>query len=437
MRNKKRQFTAIILAGGKGTRMRSALPKVLHHLMGKPFIYYVLKELFKLEKDIAQIVVVVGYQGKKVEARIKQFLPKGLKVKIDFAYQAKPLGTAHAVSTGFKKALYRDVLVMCADAPLIRAQTIKDLLKAYQKGESPCVVLTAKLNEANTPGAIIRDEAGTIKFVQEKAGLSKSSRKAIKKGCFWQEANSGMYAFDGEALRGLLPRIKKNPRKKEYFLTDIIEMLYNRKTPAFSLVIEDAQQVRGINTVSDLQEAQEIMRFRVLNELIASGVEVIDPHTTFISAEVKIGKNSVIYPFTFIEEGAIIGSHCRLGPFLRVRGNTLIGNGVYAGNFLEINRSRIGNNVRIKHFGYIGDTVVADNANIGAGTVVANYDGRLKHKTFIGQGAFIGSDTILVAPVKVGKQAATGAGSVVTKNVKDKTIVMGVPARFYKRKRGQ
>ena len=178
------------------------------------------------------------------------------------------------------------------------------------------------------------------------------------------------------------------------------------------------------------------MRFCILNEVIASGVEIIDLQTTFILPGVRIGKNSTIYPFTFIEEGAIIGRHCQLGPFLRIRGNTRIGANSLVGNFLEINRSCIGNNVKIKHFGYIGDAMVADDVNIGAGTVVANFDGRLKHETSIGKGVFIGSNTVLVAPVTVGSSAVTGAGSVVTRDVASNTVVMGVPARVHKRKRG-
>jgi bifunctional UDP-N-acetylglucosamine pyrophosphorylase / glucosamine-1-phosphate N-acetyltransferase len=431
----KKQFTAVVLAAGKGTRMKSALPKVLHKLLAKPFIYYVLTELFKLDKNIKQIVIVVGYQGKKVEKATRALLPKNLKITVDFVYQPKPTGTAQAVNVALKAVKYENVLVLCADAPLITSKTIKDLLTSHSSSNSPCTMLTAYLKEGNTPGAVIRDNKGDITLIQEKAGLA-PAKKTINRGHSTQEANSGMYVFDRAVLHTLLPKIKKNKRKGEYFLTDIIEMLYKRKTPAFSFILEDAQQTRGINTAEDLQEAQKILRLRILNEFIAGGVEIVDPQTTFVSPGVKIGKNSTIYPFTFIEEGAIIGRHCQLGPFLRIRGNTRIGANSQVGNFLEINRSRIGNNVKIKHFGYIGDTVVANNVNIGAGTVVANFDGRSKQKTFIGQGAFIGSDTVLVAPVKIGSNAVTGAGSVVTKNVKSKTVVVGVPAKFHKRKRG-
>ncbi|MBN3041255.1 MAG: bifunctional UDP-N-acetylglucosamine diphosphorylase/glucosamine-1-phosphate N-acetyltransferase GlmU, partial [Candidatus Omnitrophica bacterium] len=235
--------------------------------------------------------------------------------------------------------------------------------------------------------------------------------------------------------RSNLSKINKNRRKGEYFLTDIVEILYNQGDYIASFFLEDGKEIMGINTQADLQVAAKIMRYRVVTELITRGVSIVDPETTFISQGVKVGKNTVIYPFTYIEEGVIIGRHCRIGPFIHIRKGSRIADKVLLGNFLEINRSSIGNNTKVKHFSYIGDAFIKENVNIGAGTVIANYDGRNKHKTFINKGAFIGSDTVLVAPVTIGKDSVTGAGSVVTKDVKAGQIVVGVPARAFKKKR--
>ena len=233
-----------------------------------------------------------------------------------------------------------------------------------------------------------------------------------------------------------MPRIKKQHKKKEYFLTDIVEILYQQGRLVDTHTLNTVEEVSGINTQFDLSEARKVMQKRILHRLAGEGVKIIDFQTTLIEEGVKIGQNSIIYPFTFIEKGAIIGHHCSLGPFTHIRGKTSIGNYTQIGNFVEVNRSIIGRNVKIKHFGYLGDAVIEDNVNIGAGTVTANFDGKTKHKTCIKKGAFIGSDTVLVAPVKVDEDGVTGAGSVVTRDVKAKTVVVGIPARVLRKKKG-
>jgi bifunctional UDP-N-acetylglucosamine pyrophosphorylase/glucosamine-1-phosphate N-acetyltransferase len=287
------------------------------------------------------------------------------------------------------------------------------------------------MDSNNDLGKIVRDTDGKTMAIREKIDLDKLDKG---EGSFpmqngFAEVNSGIYAFDRNALFNNLIKIKKNKNKKEYFLTDIIEILYNEGHKVSPYVLNDNEEIFGINTRRDLYIAEGMLRKRIVESYIDRGVKIIDPQSTFIEDGVKIGKNTTIYPFTFIEKNVIIGNNCSLGPFLHLREGSRVLSSTHLGNFVEVCRSKLGREVTMKHFCYLGDTVVKDNVNIGAGTVVANFDGRKKNKTVIEKDAFIGSDTILVAPVKVGKGAKTGAGSVVTRNVKPKTVVVGVPAK--------
>jgi bifunctional UDP-N-acetylglucosamine pyrophosphorylase/glucosamine-1-phosphate N-acetyltransferase len=285
------------------------------------------------------------------------------------------------------------------------------------------------MDKQNQLGTIIYDNKGKVKAIEEKI-----TGKRKKETGLADRVNSGTYYFVKKELSADIKKIKKNKRKKEYFLTDIVEIFYNQGKKIDSYLGKDSSEAAGINNLFELQFAEENIRKRIIAELTRKGVIIVSPMTTIIQESVKIGKNTTIYPFTFIEKGAIIGSNCSLGPFLHIRGNSRINNHTQVGNFLEINRSCLGKNVRAKHFGYLGDSYVSDGVNIGAGTVVANYNGKSKNKTYIDKDSFIGCDTVLVAPVTVGKKAKTGAGSVVTKNVKKGQVVAGVPARQLKGK---
>ena len=420
-------FTVVILAGGKGERMKSTSPKALCDLLGQTLIYYPLKEVLKLKRCLKEIIVVVGYKAKEVVQEVKKSFSK--KQKIKFVYQSKMLGTANALALAYKKIKHNNILVLCTDTPLISAETLKAFISSFLKKKLSCSMLTADVSDKNSLGVILRDKEGKVKGIREKiTSGSNRIRESLS-----EEVNSGVYCFKKKTLGENLPRIKKNKRKKEYFLTDIVEILYSRGERLDAYFLDRAEEILGINNQKDLWKVNKLMRQKVLEELVAKGVKVIDPEATFVEAGVRIGKNTIIYPFTFIEKGAIIGNNCSLGPFVRIRGNSSIDDGTQVGNFLEINRTQVGKKVRIKHFGYLGDTRIADRVNIGAGTVVANYDGKSKQKTDIKEGAFIGSDTVLVAPIKVGKGAVTGAGSVVTKDVKPNTVVVGVPARKLKK----
>ncbi|MDP2922891.1 MAG: sugar phosphate nucleotidyltransferase [Candidatus Omnitrophota bacterium] len=423
-----KDFTAIVLAAGKGVRMKSPLPKVLHKIRGKPLIGYVLEELAAL-KFIKQIIVVVGYKGKEVESYVKENFPKASCV-----YQKKLLGTADAVKPTQHKVKYNNVLILCADAPLVTRKTIFSFLHSYVTQNLPCSLITAYVESTNEFGRIVRDDSGRVKAIVEKIVLEDNKKtNQLRKDT--KEVNSGIYAFDRETLFENLNAIQINPNKREYFFTDIVEIMYNRGYRIGACSLSDPQEMLGINNQRDLCMAEKILYKRVVDKFLDEGVRIIDPQSTFIDEGVRIGKGTIIYPFTFIQRNVIIAANCVLGPFIHLREGTYIAAGTHLGNFIEICRSRIGKNVRAKHFGYLGDTTVGDNVNIGAGTVVANFDGKNKNKTAISKNAFIGSDTVLVAPVNVGKYAVTGAGSVVTKNVKPRTIVVGVPAKLFKKKK--
>jgi bifunctional UDP-N-acetylglucosamine pyrophosphorylase/glucosamine-1-phosphate N-acetyltransferase len=422
-----KKFTVIILAAGKGKRMKSPCPKALELLSGKPLIYYVISQLLTLKNDLSQIVVVTGHKGQAVKKAVRDNFPGK---KIEFVNQARLSGTAKAVEVTSRAVKCSKVLVICADTPLIVSRTIKKFIHSFLKKKLLGSVLTAWVNQKNSLGLILRDQKGRLKAIREKSSLPNQVGP--------QEVNSGIYCFQRKALFSNLPKINKDKVKKEYFLTDLIEILYNAKGKLGTYLVDDSKEILGINNQLDLQAAESIIGQRLIEAFAAKGVRILDPKTTFIQEGVKIGKNSLIYPFTFIGKDAIIGKNCSLGPFVHLRGGTCIGDNTCVGSFLEINRSKIGKHVRVKHFGYLGDADVGDKVNIGAGTVTANFNGKSKHKTYIETEAFIGSDTVLVAPLKVGKGAVTGAGSVVTKNVKPKTTVVGVPARAFKsKKRGR
>jgi len=419
-----KRFTAVVLAAGEGKRMRSSLPKVLHEIKGKPLVYYVIRELLSLKKYVADIVVVTGYEG----AQVRDYVQSAFAGKnIRFVRQAKRLGTAHAVKQAMPLVRQDNVLILCADAPLIQAKTLTRFIEEYSRAKYVCSLISSRLDEDTNLGEVLRDSCGKIKAICEKVDGSRGG---------WQEINSGIYAFSREVLDPVLRKIKPNPKKQEYFLTDAIEILYNSDAAIGSCCLDSCEEALGINTFQELAQAEKIMQKRIINSLIEQGVRIIDPDTTFIEDGVKVGINTVIFPFTCIEKDVIIGAACQLGPFIRIRGGSRVRNKAVLGNFVEVNRSVVGEDARMKHFGYLGDTSVGKEANIGAGTVVANYDGKNKHKTVIGDQAFIGSDSILVAPLRIGKGAATGAGSVVTHDVKPSTVVVGVPARVFKKRKG-
>jgi len=417
--NMKKEIAVIILAAGKSTRMKSELPKVLHKLCGRPMLGYVLDLVTALKP--AQAVAVLGYK----QELVREFIPKGIKIAI----QKKLIGTADAVKAGLAalKGFKGTVLVLYGDNPLLKKETLKKLLDYHLENNVDATLLTAELKKPFGYGRIMRDKYSSICGIVEEKDADEV-QKDIK------EINTGIMVFKKDRLAGNLKNIRPNNRKKEYYLTDIIEILAKQGLLVDGVKAQDAQEALGINTRAELAKANSLMQKTINDKLMQDGVTVIDPASAFINFGTKIGRDTVIYPFTVIERDVKIGKRCFLGPFAHLREGVRLGDDVTAGNFIEMVRCRIGNKTFVKHFSYLGDSSVGANVNIGAGTVTANFDGQHKNYTSIKNNVNIGSDTIIVAPVKIGKFAITGAGSVVTRNVPDKAVVVGVPARILRKK---
>jgi len=417
-----KDLRTIILAAGKGTRMKSRLPKVLHCVCGKTIISLVV--------DLARAVgslktcVVLGHQSDK----IKDHLSGNIHVVI----QEKLLGTADAVlsASNSLKGFHGDVLILSGDAPLFRKETIKALLRKHKKAQAACTFLTAVVRDSYGYGRVIRGSSGEAIAIREEKDATDYEKNIV-------EINAGVYCFNCRILLDVIKQIKLNKRKKEYYLTDIIEILSEKGYKVEVVEADDASESLGINTKEDLAQAEAVMRGRILRDFMLSGITIIDPQTTFIGMNVRIGRDTLINPFTVIEDNVCIGSNCTIGPFARLRTGTKLKDNVTIGNFTEVSRTEIGEHSIMKHFGFLGDAKVGKSVNVGAGVVTANYDGKNKNKTHILDKAFIGSDSILVAPVKIGRKALTGAGCVVTKgtNVGDNAVVVGVPGRIKNNKK--
>ncbi|MCM8793103.1 MAG: NTP transferase domain-containing protein [Candidatus Omnitrophica bacterium] len=408
------EVRGIVLAAGKGERMKSCWPKLSHPLCGRPIICYPIEILKKA--GIKKIIVVVGYKKELLFPYLK-----GTQIVV----QKKLSGTGDALLAvepslpNFRGTL----LVVSGDVPLIREETLRKLLKEHRRTNAFATILVTVMENPSGYGRIFRSEDKQVIKICEETDL--------KEGEKIREVNSGIYCFQSPLVFGYLKKIKLNPHKKEYYLTDVIALGAERGE-RISTFFADSQEVLGINTREDLSRAEKIMRMRIMNEIMGKGVTIVDPENTYIEEGVKIGQDTIIFPFTIIEREVSIGKNCRIGPFCRIREKTVIADNVELGNFVELVRSKVGEFSKAKHLTYLGDTSVGREVNIGAGTVVANFDGKKKHKTVIAEKAFIGTGTILIAPVKVGREAITGAGAVVTKNsdVPPGKTVVGVPARI-------
>ncbi len=418
-----KHIQTIILAAGKGTRMKSRVPKVLHPLCGKPLIQYVLD----IVKAIGSLktYVVLGHQMPRIQ--------KTLGEDIGVYEQKKLLGTADAVRQGerFFRNYHGDILILCGDTPLLRRDTVKRLVRRHQAQKADCTFLTAKVGNSFGYGRIIRDDRGKVVAIREEKDAT-PAEKAIG------EINVGVYCFKKDILFQAIRKVSLNKRKKEYYLTDVIAILSGQGAGIETVETPEPSEGLGINSREDMAVAGAILRQRILKKLMASGVTIVDPRTTYINADVRIGKDTVIRPCTFIEENVSIGSGCVIGPFARIRPGTRIGKNVEIGNFAEVSRSVLGEHCFMKHFSFLGDARIGHHVNIGAGVVTANYDGKNKNKTYVGNHAFVGSDSILVAPVQLGAKAMTGAGCVVTrgKKIPPKSVVVGVPGRIVNKKKG-
>ncbi len=402
--------------------MKSSVPKVLHCVCGRPLLHYVL-EVAKAVGSL-KTCVVLGYQHEAV----RQYLPKDVVSVV----QKKLLGTADAVKAAsvFLKEYRGDVLILCGDTPLLTKETVKKLIQKHHASRAACTFLTAVVEEPLGYGRIIRGKAGTVLAIREHKDTTDVEKNI-------GEINVGVYCFRYPELLETLKAIKLNPRKKEFYLTDTIEILVERGHLVATVETPNAQEGLGINTREDLAVSAAVVRQRILQRFMADGVTIVDPAATYIDADVKIGQDTTIHPFTVIENNIRIGKNCVIGPFARLRPGTKIANEAQVGNFTEVSRTHLGKKTLLKHFAFLGDARVGAKVNIGAGVVTANYDGKNKNVTHIADGAFVGSDSILIAPVKVGKKAITGAGCVIKQGtvIPAQGIIVGVPGRILRKLR--
>lgn len=443
--------TAVILAAGQGTRMRSDLPKVMHAVCGQPMIYYAIQAAKAASTETP--VVVIAHAADAV----KDYVHDSARL----VFQEKQLGTGHAVlqAESFLRGKTDYVIVTYADMPLLRAETLSQLVETQGANPGPITLLTVIADDPRGFGRIIRKQDGSVEAILEEAQASPEQLTI-------QELNVGAYCFSADWLWEALHRIPLSP-KGEYYLTDTVELAVKAGLPVQALLLDDPVETIGINTRVHLSEAETAMRQRINAAHMLAGVTLINPQMTYIESGVSIGRDTVIWPNSYLQGGTRIGENCEIGPDSTLR-DTVIGQncvvlasvlegacleddvdvgpfahlrkgahlctGVHMGNFGEVKDSMLGPGTKMGHFSYIGNATIGPNVNIGAGTITCNYDGVRKHPTHIGADVFIGSDTMLVAPVKLGDRSRTGAGAVVTKNVPEDTLVVGMPARAISRK---
>jgi len=397
-------ITAVILAAGKGTRMESDQPKVLHEVAGKAMIRHVLDTC--KAAGIKDIVLVAGDNHR----RLKDFTSPVYN-HIKYVIQKPQLGTAHAILKVFqsKKPLKSGILIINGDVPSVEPGTLRNLINRFTKKRLNGIICSAKIKNPFGYGRIIKNTQGYISRIVEEKDAG-PSEKAIK------EINGGIYVFKKQDLKDYIVKIRKNEAKQEYYLTDIAGLMSadNKKIESFNIIPEEIQ---GINDRIQLMEISKVKRRKILEKLARSGVTIEDFDTAFIDENVKIGKDTVIRPFTVIKGRTIIGKKCSIGPFSHIRPETVIGDSTNIGNYVEVKKSKIGNHVHVAHLSYIGDTEIGDGTNIGAGTITANYDGVKKNKTKIGKNVSVGSDVVFRAPVTIGDNAVIGAGSIITDSV--------------------
>ena len=416
------RLACVILAAGEGQRMYSGRAKVLHAVAGKPMLHYPVAAAESLGAE--KIVVVTGAGRGEVEQVFSN--------RAVFVVQPRRLGTGDALLR-CKRTLagfHGSLIVLCGDAPLVRAGTLGALVARHRRNGASVTLLSAEVPDPSGYGRILRTPDGAFRAIRE----DKDCRPGEKQ---ISEINAGAYVLAWPDVEPLLKGLKRDNRQGERYLTDVAA-----RARALGLVVQvekcqDAAEAEGINTRVELERANRLMNQRILEAYAKRGVTVLDRASTFIEDGVGIGKDTVIYPFTYIEKNVRIGKRCKIGPFAKIRSGSVIADEAVIGSFVELARSRVGRKTFIKHLAYVGDAVIGDRVNVGAGTVTANFDGRKKGVTQIGDGAFIGSNSVLVAPVRVGRRAKTGAGAVVLRgqHVADGSVVVGVPARPVARKK--
>ncbi len=408
------EIKSVILAAGKGTRMKSETPKVLHKIFDKTLLGYVLDSVKSFSKEA---FVIVGHKAEVVT----EFVNKNYSFA-KTVLQTPQLGTGHAVSMVCPQLENFDglVLILCGDTPLVREKTLKKFVDEHiASGADLSVMSTIFENPANY-GRIIRRANGALeKIVEEKDATD--TEKAVK------EINAGIYCMNWAKIKPAFSQLTSSNAQGEYYLTDIIEWANLQGLSVQASVLEDSDEIYGINSRENLATATRLMNQRKLHELMANGVTIVDPASTWISQDTEIGSDTVVFPGTYIEgSNNKIGKNCKIGPFAHLRGDVEIADNVKIGNFVEVKKSKIGEHTNACHLTYIGDSELGANINIGAGTITANYNPltKVKSKTVLKDNVKIGSNTVLVAPVTVEEGANVGAGSVITKNVPARALAL-------------
>jgi bifunctional UDP-N-acetylglucosamine pyrophosphorylase/glucosamine-1-phosphate N-acetyltransferase len=449
-KNGQGNLAALILAAGQGTRMESAIPKVLHHVGGRPMLFYILRIANALKPGA--IGVVVGHEADEVKKQTMEMAKSvGFNRPIQFIVQKKQLGSGNAVleSLPFLKK-FKSAIVMCGDTPLLTYESIYNLTLTHDQLKGQATLLTARIPNPKGYGRIIRGALGEVQRIVEESVAS-------PKELGINEVNSGAYVFELEALVSGLKEIGAKGPKKEHFLTDVMEVIRGKGGRIHAYATSNAEEVQGINNRAQLAIAERVLNKRMLERLMISGVTIRDPQSTHVDADVEIGQDSVIYPGTILRghtkigrlcrigpythiEDTVIGNECEVrfsyvlnsrllektsvGPFAHIRPDSIIGPRARIGNFTEVKASKIGFGSKVNHLSYIGDAEIAEDVNIGAGTITCNYDGKEKHRTTIAAKAFIGSNVNLIAPVKIGRGAKVAAGSTVTEDVPEEALAI-------------
>jgi bifunctional UDP-N-acetylglucosamine pyrophosphorylase/glucosamine-1-phosphate N-acetyltransferase len=426
---------AIILAAGKGTRMKSKLYKVLHPVSGKPMVEHIINRVSETNPD--QIITIVGHGAEQVKAQLGE--------RSEYALQAEQLGTGHAVlqAASFLEGKEGTTLVISGDTPLLTTETLNNLFEYHQGKNASATILTAQAEDPTGYGRIIRDHVGIVEKIVEQKDTSPEEALV-------QEINTGTYCFDNKALFEALNKIGTDNAQGEYYLTDIIEILKEAGNTVAAYQTEDFDESMGVNDRMALAKANELMRHRINKMHMVNGVSFVDPATTYIDDGVVIGADTVIEPGVQLQGNTVIGSDCVIGahsrivdsvieehvviensvienshvkshadvgPFAHLRPNAEIGEGVHIGNFVEVKNAEIGKNTKVGHLTYVGDATLGEEINVGCGVVFVNYDGKSKHRTTIGDHSFIGSNANIIAPVEVAKHTSIAAGSTITDDI--------------------
>jgi bifunctional UDP-N-acetylglucosamine pyrophosphorylase/glucosamine-1-phosphate N-acetyltransferase len=457
--NEAKPLNVLIMAAGLGTRMKSKRAKVLHELGGLPLITHVVRAAKALEPRA--ILVVIGHQAEEVERAVLAEVGQ----LASFVVQAKQRGTGDAVESTRNLLESSDslVLVLSGDVPLIRVETLQKFIEHHRNAGGDCSILSVKLENPTGYGRIVRDEHEAFQKIVEQRDATVEQRQV-------REINAGIYCFESKSLYRALRSVEPGNDQGEYYLTDVAEIILASGGKVSVYLHTDAREVSGINTRADLAEFENLLRRNAIRRLmLEGGVTFIDPSHAYISPEAQIGRDSIIHPNVTVEGKSIIGegcvirsgaritnsrlgdevvikdhsivvdsevqANCSVGPFAHLRMNALLEQKATVGNFVEVKKSRLKRGAKAMHLTYLGDATIGERTNIGAGTVTCNYDGVNKHETIIEDDVKVGSDTMLVAPVRVGARSMTGAGSVVTKDVPPDSLVAGVPAEVKKKLR--